>query len=94
MTIGHPEKDRDFLLERSPYTYIKNVKCPLLVMQGANDPRVLVQELRELVENRRDAGKDVEFVVFENEGHDVIKYENKVLCYNTIIDFFKKHLKP
>ena len=94
LTIGHPEKDRDFLLERSPYTYIKNVQCPLLVMQGANDPRVLVQESRELVENRRDAGKDVEFVVFENEGHDVIKYENKVLCYNTIIDFFKKHLKP
>jgi pimeloyl-ACP methyl ester carboxylesterase len=92
--LGHPEKDRDFLLERSPYSYINNIKCPLLVMQGANDPRVIERESRDVVENLRAAGKDVDYIVFEDEGHDVIKYENKVRCYNSITNFFKQHLKP
>ncbi|HYP41259.1 MAG TPA: prolyl oligopeptidase family serine peptidase [Chloroflexia bacterium] len=93
-TIGHPEKERDFLLERSPSTYIDNISCPLLVMQGANDPRVVERESRDVVEQLRERGKEVDYVVFENEGHDVIKYENKVRCYNTITEFFKKHLRP
>jgi dipeptidyl aminopeptidase/acylaminoacyl peptidase len=92
--LGDPEKDREFLMERSPSSYIQNVTCPLLVMQGANDPRVIERESRDVVEQLHAAGKEAEYMVFENEGHDVIKYENKVLCYNTITDFFKKHLKP
>jgi dipeptidyl aminopeptidase/acylaminoacyl peptidase len=92
--LGHPEKDREFLLERSPYTYIDQVSCPLLVIQGANDPRVIEQESRDLVEDLRAKGKEVDYLVFENEGHDVLKFENRVRCYNAIIDFFKKHLQP
>jgi pimeloyl-ACP methyl ester carboxylesterase len=94
IAIGDPEKDRDFLLERSPVTYIGNVTAPLLVIQGANDPRVIERESRDVVENLKEAGKQADYLVFENEGHDVIKYENKVLCYNTITEFFKEHLKP
>ena len=93
-TIGHPETEREKLLERSPATYIDNLACPMLVIQGANDPRVLEQESRELVEHLRGRGEEVDYLVFENEGHDVIKYENKVRCYNTITTFFKQHLKP
>jgi pimeloyl-ACP methyl ester carboxylesterase len=92
--LGHPEKDRDFLLERSPYTYINNIRCPLLVMQGANDPRVIERESRDVVEQLRAAGKTADYIVFEDEGHDVIKYANKVRCYNAIVDFFKTHLRP
>jgi dipeptidyl aminopeptidase/acylaminoacyl peptidase len=55
---------------------------------------VIEAESRDVVESLRAAGKDVEYIVFENEGHDVIKYENKVRCYNAITDFFKKHLQP
>ena len=62
--------------------------------QGANDPRVVEAESRLVVKELQDAGKEVEYLVFENEGHDVIKYENKVKCYNAITDFFKEHLKP
>jgi len=40
------------------------------------------------------AGKNMEMLVFENEGHDVLKYENRVKCYNAIADFFAKYLKP
>lgn len=93
-SLGHPEKDVDFLNERSPKTYMNDLEAPMLVIQGANDPRVVEQESRDVVESLRAAGKQVDYLMFENEGHDVIKYENKVRCYNTITDFFKEHLRP
>jgi pimeloyl-ACP methyl ester carboxylesterase len=94
LSVGHPDKDRDFLIERSPKTYMKNVKCPMLIIQGRNDPRVLEAESKEVAENLRANGVETEFLVFEDEGHDVIKFKNKVICYMKIVDFFKKHLKP
>ncbi len=92
--LGHPEKDKDFLTERSPKTYTKNVKCPMLILQGRNDPRVLAVESKEVAESLKANGVDVEFLVFEDEGHDVIKFKNKVTCYTKITEFFKEHLKP
>lgn len=94
IAVGDPDKDRDFLAERSPRTYIENIACPLLVIQGKNDPRVVEAESRDLVEHLRELGKDVEYLLFENEGHDVLKLENRIRCYNAITDFFVKHLKP
>ena len=49
---------------------------------------------RDLVEHLRAQGKQVEFLVFENEGHDVIKFKNKVRCYIAIVQFFSLHLRP
>jgi dipeptidyl aminopeptidase/acylaminoacyl peptidase len=66
----------------------------MLVIQGANDPRVREAESRDLVDELRAQGKEIEYLVFENEGHDVIKFENKVRCYNEIARFFAKHLAP
>jgi len=94
IALGDPVKDREFLLERSPRTKIEALACPLLVIQGKNDPRVVEQESRDLVEHLRRKGKDVEYLMFEDEGHDVLTFENRVKCYNAITDFFKKHLKP
>jgi dipeptidyl aminopeptidase/acylaminoacyl peptidase len=94
LAVGHPERDRDFLVERSPRTHIANVACPLLVIQGANDPRVVEQESRDVVDELRAAGKSVEYLVFEDEGHDVLKLPNRVRCYERIVDFFREHLKP
>ena len=94
LAMGHPEKDRDFLIERSPKTYMKNIKCPVLIIQGRNDPRVLEAESREAAEYLKANGADVELLVFEDEGHDVMKFKNKVICYTKITDFFKKHLNP
>ena len=51
------------------------------------------QESRDLVEHLKGIGKDIEYLMFENEGHDVLKLENRITCYNTITDFFKKHLQ-
>lgn len=92
LAVGHPERDRAFLVERSPSTHLHNLACPLLVIQGANDPRVVEQESRDLVAELQAAGKQVELLVFEDEGHDVIKYRNKVTVYNRITEFFKRHL--
>ena len=92
--MGHPEKDRALLIERSPNTYLHQLACPMLVIQGANDPRVVEAESSDLVADLRGQGKEIDYLVFDNEGHDVIKFENKVTCYNRIVDFFKANLKP
>lgn len=92
LAVGDPEKDREQLIEQSPSTLIDEVECPLLIMQGANDPRVVEQESRDVADKMRANGKVVDYVVFEDEGHDVIRYANKVRCYNTIVDFFRQHL--
>ena len=94
MALGDPINDRGFLVERSPKTYIEQLECPLLVIQGKNDPRVVEAESRDVVEQLRAAGKQTEYLMFEDEGHDVIKYENRVICYNSITEFFTKYLKP
>ena len=92
LALGHPEKDRDFLVERSPRTGIEQISAPLLVIQGQNDPRVVEQESRDLVDGLREQGKEVDYLVFEDEGHDVLKLQNRVRCYDTIVSFFAQHL--
>lgn len=94
IAVGDPAKDQDFLVERSPRAYIQQIQCPMLVIQGANDPRVVERESRDVVEQLQAAGKPAELLVFEDEGHDVLKFQNRVTCYNAITDFFKQYLKP
>ena len=70
------------------------ISKPLFIVQGRNDPRVVEQESHELVEELRSQGKAVDYLMFEDEGHDVLKFDNRVRCYNAIVDLFKQHLKP
>ena len=62
------------------------------MIQGQNDPRVVEQESHDLVDYLRDEGKDVEYLVFPDEGHDVLKLPNRVRCYDAITAFFSGHL--
>lgn len=96
IALGDPEKPQEkaFLVERSPKTYLNDLSAPMLVIQGRNDPRVVAAESEDLVRELRGQGKEIELLIFENEGHDVLKYENRVSCYNAIADFFAKYLKP
>jgi pimeloyl-ACP methyl ester carboxylesterase len=94
LSVGDPEKDKEFLVERSPKTYFGSIRCPMLIIQGRNDPRVLVAESRDVVEDLKARGVETEFLVFEDEGHDVIKFKNKVVCYGKIVEFFRKYLSP
>ena len=96
IALGDPATSagRVFLTERSPKTYLDNLSCPMLVIQGRNDPRVVAKESEELVADLKKKGKNIEMLVFEDEGHDVLKYTNRVTCYNAITDLFAKYLKP
>ena len=96
LALGDPETadGRLFLQERSPKTYMDALACPMLVIQGRNDPRVLARDSENLVADLKKKGKDIEILLFEDEGHDVLKYANRVTCYNAIADFFAKYLKP
>ena len=96
IALGDPQKpeEKKFLIERSPKTYLEQMACPLLVIQGRNDPRVVAAESEDLVKSLREQGKDIELLIFEDEGHDVLKYANRIACYNAITDFFAKHLNP
>ena len=67
-------------------------RCPLLVIQGKNDSRIIERESRDVVEQLQAAGKQADYLVFEDEGHDVLKYANRVTCYTTIAGFFKTYL--
>jgi dipeptidyl aminopeptidase/acylaminoacyl peptidase len=92
LVLGDPQRDRDFLVERSPKTYVHDIQCPLLVIQGRNDPRVVERESHDLVDELRGRGNDVDYLVFDDEGHDVLKLPNRVRCYDTITKFFSKRL--
>ena len=96
IALGDPAKpaEREFLQERSPKTHLHNMTAPMLVIQGRNDPRVVAAESEDLVRELKASGKQIELLVFENEGHDVLKYENRVRCYEAIADFFAKRLHP
>lgn len=93
-SLGDTVSDREFLVERSPKTYLGNMTCPLLVIQGSHDPRVVALESQDLVDSLKAQGKKIDYILFEDEGHDVLKYKNRVRCYEAITEFFIKTLKP
>ena len=90
--VGDPNKDADLLRERSPINYVDNIKADLLVIQGANDPRVVKAESDQIVQKLREAGKYVEYHVFKDEGHGATKMRNRVETEKMIIDFFERRL--
>ena len=91
--MGDPETDREHLYAISPLFHASNIQRPLLVLQGANDPRVLKVESDEIVEAARANGVEVEYIVFDDEGHGFRKKENQLIGYEAIRDFCDRHLK-
>ncbi|MEM9218314.1 MAG: alpha/beta fold hydrolase [Cyanobacteria bacterium P01_F01_bin.150] len=84
--------DEDFLRAKSPLFHTENIIKPLMVLQGANDPRVLKVESDEIVEAVQASGVPVEYVVFEDEGHGFVKKANQARGYKAILDFVTAHL--
>ncbi|MBO9564644.1 MAG: S9 family peptidase [Niastella sp.] len=92
--IGDPNTaDTVRLKQFSPLLHAGNIKKPLMVLQGANDPRVLKIESDEVVEAVKKNGVPVDYVVFPDEGHGFIKKENEIKGYGQILQFLDKHLK-
>jgi dipeptidyl aminopeptidase/acylaminoacyl peptidase len=91
--IGHPVHDREKLMERSPINYVDNIKCPLFIIQGKHDPRVVKAESDQMVEKLKAQNKEVEYLVFEDEGHGFMKVSNQIKAWEMITDFLDKHMK-
>ena len=66
---------------------------PLMVLQGANDPRVLQVESDEMVEAVKKNGVPVEYIIFDDEGHGFLKKENQIEGYGKVLEFLDKYLK-
>ena len=90
--VGDPETEADFLMERSPITYVENLQAPLLVIQGATDPRVVKGESDQLVEKLESLSREVEYVVFDDEGHGFTKRPNELKAYGLAAGWLEKHL--
>jgi len=90
--IGDAERDREKLVERSPITHIENVRCPMLILQGENDPRVPQEESDQVVERLRALGRRVEYVVYPGEGHGFTKRANAEDAYSRIVKFLTREL--
>lgn len=89
---GFLSKDLQSLIELSPINHIQKIKGPLLIVQGANDPRVPVGEAVQMQKALESSKKVSELIIFPDEGHGTAKKENKILEWGYILEFFKKHL--
>jgi len=90
--VGDPDTEAEFLRERSPITYVDRTRAPLLVIQGAKDPRVVKAESDQMVERLQELGREVEYVVFEDEGHGFTRYTNEVRGYRLTCEWLERHL--
>ena len=91
--LGDPATDEEYLHKISPLFHAAEIRKPLLVLQGANDPRVLKVESDEIVEAVKANGVPVEYVVFDDEGHGFKKKENQNRGYSAILAFLDQRLK-
>ncbi len=93
MEMGDPATDSARLHRISPLFHADRIKAPLMVLQGANDPRVLQVESDDIVAAARANGVPVEYVVFPDEGHGFRKKENEIKGYTAVIAFLDRYLK-
>ncbi|MDQ3652913.1 MAG: S9 family peptidase [Acidobacteriota bacterium] len=91
--IGDPKTDLENLRATSPLFHADKIRKPLIVLQGANDPRVIKPESDEIVDAVKKNNGIVEYIVFDNEGHGFTKKANEIRAYKAIHDFLDKHLK-
>jgi dipeptidyl aminopeptidase/acylaminoacyl peptidase len=91
--VGDPVKDKALLKERSPINFVEKIKCPLLVIQGRHDIRVVEAESAQIVKKLKSMNKPVEYILLEDEGHGFSKVSNQISVFKEKIKFLDKHLK-
>jgi dipeptidyl aminopeptidase/acylaminoacyl peptidase len=90
--IGNPETEAEFLKSRSPLFKVDQIKIPLLIAQGANDPRVPQAESEQIVKAMQEKGIECEYMLFPDEGHGFAKPENRLKFYAATEKFLAKYL--
>ena len=92
--VGDPIEDKEMLSKYSPALHADQIKTPLFIAQGANDPRVKQSQSDQMVEALKARGVDVEYMLKKNEGHGFHNEENRFEFYEAMEKFLAKHLKP
>ncbi len=89
---GDPDKDGAVMDAASPIHRVADIRAPLMVIQGANDPRVPQSEADQMVEAMRARGATVEYLLYPDEGHGLAKLPNRISAYTKMADFYAEHL--
>jgi dipeptidyl aminopeptidase/acylaminoacyl peptidase len=93
-TMGDPVKNKSLYDDRSPINFVDQVKAPLLLLAGGNDPRCPKSEAQQVVDAIKKRGGTVDFKVYENEGHGFARVENQIDAYKRIANFLLAHVVP
>jgi dipeptidyl aminopeptidase/acylaminoacyl peptidase len=93
-TMGDPVKNKARCEDRSPINFVDQIKAPLYLLAGGNDPRCPKTEAQQVVDAIKKRGGVVEYKVYENEGHGFAKVENQIDAYRRVADFLKAHVPP
>jgi dipeptidyl aminopeptidase/acylaminoacyl peptidase len=91
--LGDPEKEQELLRSISPFFYADRIKKPLMILQGATDPRCPKEQSDEMVAAIRRNGGQAEYLVYDDEAHGFRKRKNAIHAYEAILNFFDRHLK-
>jgi dipeptidyl aminopeptidase/acylaminoacyl peptidase len=90
--VGNPDTEAEFLTSRSPLFRVDQIKAPILIAHGANDPRVKQAESEQIVEAMKRKGIPYEYLLFPDEGHGFAKPENRLRFYAAAERFLARHL--
>src|SRR5205807_143718 len=91
--VGNPDTEEEFLKSRSPLFKVDQIKIPLLIGQGANDPRVKQAESEQIVEAMKSKGIPYEYMLFPDEGHGFARPENRLKFYAAAEKFLATHMR-
>jgi dipeptidyl aminopeptidase/acylaminoacyl peptidase len=90
---GNLREHREFLQKISPINHVDKIKCPMMVIHGANDPRVPIGEAEQIVAALKKREVPVEYLRYEDEGHGLVKLKNRLDAYPKMLAFLEKYLK-
>ncbi|MCE1247405.1 MAG: S9 family peptidase [Firmicutes bacterium] len=90
--VGNPDTEADYLYSISPISKVDQIKIPMLISQGANDPRVKKAEAEQIIEAMKKKGIRYEYLLFPDEGHGYARPENRLRFYSAVEKFFAQYL--
>lgn len=93
-TMGDPVKNKALLEDRSPINFIDQIKAPLLLLAGGNDPRCPKSETQQVVDAIKKRGGTIDYKIYENEGHGFARVENQIDAYKRVANFLLAHVVP
>ncbi|MGA8490260.1 MAG: S9 family peptidase [Terriglobales bacterium] len=93
-TMGDPERNKALFHDRSPIFFVDQIKAPLFLLAGGNDPRCPAEESQQVIDAIKKRGGVVEFKVYANEGHGFARVENQIDAYQRVSGFLKAHVPP